>query len=116
MGYLDKIGVDPNGNRICISDAENKYDRFPEDTKLRLRDLMMGIGTTQHGKTSGDLRSILVQNTVDEDIQKGREEVYTIMEESDKSKTITIRADSSKKENLLLAMGASHAGVQGSQG
>lgn len=98
IGYLDKIGVDPNGNRICISDAENKYDRFPEDTKLRLRELMMRIWTTQHGKTPGDLRSILVQNTVDEDIQKVREEVYTIMEESDKSKTVTIRADGSKKE------------------
>lgn len=98
MGYLDKIGVDPNGNRICISDAENKYDRFPEDAKLRLRDLMMGIWTTQHGKPLSDLRSIIVQNTVDEDIQKVREEVYTIMEESDGSKTITIRVDSSKTE------------------
>ncbi|KAI9375887.1 hypothetical protein BJX61DRAFT_539342 [Aspergillus egyptiacus] len=98
FGVLDKIGVDPIGNRMCIFDADNQSDKFPEDKKLRLRDLMIGIWTTKHGKKPEDLQRILVQSTVAEDIQKLRDRIYTIMKESDKAKTMTIKVDGASNE------------------
>lgn len=97
IGVLDKIGFDLVGNRICIFDASNKSDKFPDSQKMRLRDLMMGIWATEHHKEPGELRCILVQNTVDEDIQKLRDKVYDIME-ADKAESLTIKSDHDSEE------------------
>lgn len=98
IGVLDKIGVDLVGNRICIFDASNTSDKFPDGQKLRLRDLMVGIWATQHHKKPAELRSILIQNTVDENMRKLRDKVYDIMKETDKSKILTIKSNHESDE------------------
>lgn len=98
FGILDKIGVDPIGNRLCVFDANNKSDKFPANKKLALRDLMMGIWTAKHGKQPRDLRSILVQSTVDENMQKLRDEIYSMMKEPNKAEPLTVKLDGAMSE------------------
>ncbi|KAL3464580.1 hypothetical protein BJX64DRAFT_286386 [Aspergillus heterothallicus] len=95
---LSKIGVDLDGNRLCVFDANNKYDQTPAGKKLSLRDLMMGIWTKKHGKQPSDLRSVLIQSIVGEDVQKLRDEVYTMMGRPTTTDALFVRSDGATLE------------------
>ncbi|KAI1962500.1 hypothetical protein LOZ58_002842 [Ophidiomyces ophidiicola] len=67
---LCKIGVDSKDQRLCVFNASNTSDKFPEDAKLKLRDILMGIWVEESGKQPEDLRSILYQNALGEDVKR----------------------------------------------
>ncbi|KAL3481510.1 hypothetical protein BJX99DRAFT_253434 [Aspergillus californicus] len=95
---LSKIGVDPNGNRLCVFDANNKYDQFPANRKLSLRDLMMGIWAKKHGKQPMELRSVLIESIVGGDVQALRDKVYGLMKKGTTTDALPVKRDGDTEE------------------
>ncbi|KAL4862172.1 hypothetical protein BDV12DRAFT_179153, partial [Aspergillus spectabilis] len=98
FGVLSKIGIDPDTNRICVFDANNIYDQFDDDKKLKLRDLMMGIWAIKHRKQPRDLHCVLIQSTVREDVQKLCDEVYSMMKKPNRADSLVVKADGATSE------------------
>jgi hypothetical protein len=97
-GHLSKIGVDPSANRLCVFDANNKYDQFPANSKLSLRDLMMGIWSKKHSKQPLELRSVLIQSIVGADVQALRDDVYSLMKKGSTTDTLVVSCDGHTNE------------------
>ncbi|KAI1993079.1 hypothetical protein LOZ53_002267 [Ophidiomyces ophidiicola] len=90
---LCKIGVDSKDQRLCVFNASNTSDKFPEDAKLKLRDILMGIWVEGSGKQPEDLRSILYQNASREDVKGISAEVHSLMKQPDKTVPLLVKAE-----------------------